>query len=247
MSTRVITWKGTPIGVTAVTIGVTRTDTSAVVVAAATAMALVSAGVYNYSFTEPAPSLIYSVTINWTFVNGTADSISYLTVGVTASTGYYASQTDLEAYFGTTMIAEWANVDGQTGPANSAMVVAALLYADAKINAFFAGSKYIVPMVTGAISKPLVTAWAVMIAGERLYHNRGQQTENAKDNQYTNGLDRVMSDMGEVRRSSSNQLVDALRTSSPAPMVIGFDSGTGLVTSTSSSGRLWYGNMIGWW
>ena len=59
-----------------VTVHVTRTDTSADVVAAGTAMTHTSTGVYDKTFTEPAAGLTYSVVVTVDGVDQPAETIT---------------------------------------------------------------------------------------------------------------------------------------------------------------------------
>ena len=81
----------------------------------------------------------------------------------------YAQQSDVEAIFGPANVAGWSvyEASGATpdGPANPYRVAAALDYADAEVNAFFAGGPYAVPLSVASAARPTVAYWAAVIAG----------------------------------------------------------------------------------
>ncbi len=85
----------------------------------------------------------------------------------------YAQQSDIENIFSPANVAAWSlfETGTPTGSANSAQVVAALAYADAEINSFFADGPYVVPL-TCSISAATVSYWAGVIAGVWLYGSR---------------------------------------------------------------------------
>lgn len=71
------------------TFGVRRTDTSATVVAADTAMTNLSVGVYSHTFTDPAPGLTYEYTVKFVFSGETYHIQGTVTGGVSSGTSVY--------------------------------------------------------------------------------------------------------------------------------------------------------------
>ncbi len=85
----------------------------------------------------------------------------------------YAQQSDIESIFGPDNVAAWSLYDtgSPSGSADPTRVAAALAYADAEINSFFADGPYQLPL-NCSISASTVTYWAGVIAGVWLYGSR---------------------------------------------------------------------------
>ena len=86
----------------------------------------------------------------------------------------YAQQSDIEAVFGPADVAAWSlfQTGAPGGPADPARVAAALAYAAAEVDAFFAAGPYAVPLAASAAAAPTVAYWAAVIAGCWLYGSR---------------------------------------------------------------------------
>lgn len=195
MSQTTFSRSSTPDTPTASVLTVTRNDTAAIVIGPNQSMTLVGS-VWSYGpFTDPAAGITYTVSMTWTYADATIGSTIYITPPTGNATGYYASQSDLEARYGSTNIADWSVLDGIAG-ANTARIQAELYYADSVINSFFTDSPFNVPLTLQPNSAFLVRRWAVVIASESLYRNRGQQTTGEAQNQYAIELAATMNEMG---------------------------------------------------
>ena len=85
----------------------------------------------------------------------------------------YAQQSDIENVFGPNNVAAWSRYDpgAPSGAADTTRIAAALAYADAEINSFFADGPYALPLVC-SISASTIANWAGVIAGVWLYGSR---------------------------------------------------------------------------
>ena len=120
------TWKvdGVLTNADAVTLAVVRTDTGSVIVVAGTPMTNMGAGVYQYTFDEPAPSLTYSIVETVTFQDQpvvfqfTQRGNSNVEIGTgPVPVCHYGDVTDADAYFANRLHAcAWTDADPADQP-----------------------------------------------------------------------------------------------------------------------------------
>lgn len=88
--------------------------------------------------------------------------------------GTYASQSDLEAVFGTTNVAKWSQLDPaqDNTTADTTRIAAAIAHAEADIDDRFRFSMYQVPLAGLAGVPKVLIHWVAVLAGMWLYRSR---------------------------------------------------------------------------
>jgi hypothetical protein len=88
--------------------------------------------------------------------------------------GRYASQSDVEAQFGTANIAAWSQLDVTMEPptTDTARVTAAIAYAEDSINDRFRDGRYIIPLSPVSSTPKVLIRWVAILSGLWLYQSR---------------------------------------------------------------------------
>lgn len=131
--------------------------------------------------------------------------------------GTYITQSDIEAEFGVTNVAIWSNLDNESEEADASRINAAIAKAEARVESFFRGGKYLVPFAflneSGSV---IVKEWCAKLAGIWLYEGRGTYANGEEETNRYLGMKRaVMSDM--TKYANGAYTLDAHRLSSGVP------------------------------
>lgn len=122
--------------------------------------------------------------------------------------GIYASSAQMQLFAGDTNIATWSSIDN-TGAYNDAAVQQALNWADAQINAAFAGSNYAVPLTNASVNG-MVNQWGIVLATWYIYSKRGLIDTDKDGNRYTAQEQKVRAEM-RFMVASTSRMPDAAR------------------------------------
>jgi phage gp36-like protein len=159
------------------TYGLKRDDTSAIVIAANTALVSLGAGNYSYSFIDPAPSLTYTYFIR---VETTGGQILFLERHTESPstplvvTGRYASYAGMVAKFGKRPLNRWASVDGAADTdAIEATITAAIAAADHYIDTYLLDGPYVIPFTADPGIPYIIKDVANILAAAFLYEAQG--------------------------------------------------------------------------
>jgi len=96
----------------------------------------------------------------------------------------YITQTELEAFFGASNVAQWSNTDNDTAStvANTTKIAEAIAYGEAYVEDRFREGAYAVPFVAaGSTFPPVLKKWMNIFAGAYLYEARGLQDSSTED------------------------------------------------------------------
>lgn len=132
----------------------------------------------------------------------------------------YIAQSDIEAIFGATNVAKWADMDNNANAgAIAARIAAAIAYAEDEIDLRLRGHAYIVPIsgTSGSTPRSIVDA-AARLAGVWLYESRGMADDNVEIGRHREQVDRLVNRIiaGQVR-------LDAVRSADhpDVPVIFG--------------------------
>lgn len=137
--------------------------------------------------------------------------------------GRYASQSDLEAQFGTANIAAWSQLDTSIAPptTDTARVTAAIAYAEDSINDRFRTGRYVIPLVPMSNTPKVLIRWVTILAGLWLYQSRAWD-RNADNASRMRDLESQVNDEIQAYASGARGLdCERVRGDAPtAPVVI---------------------------
>lgn len=177
--------------------GVQRADNAAVVVATATAMVRQSAGIYTYSFTDPAANLVYRWVAEFTY-NGLLRHLSFTANGggADAPTSLYTTFASFTSgKWGEINIAQWSDKDNLIAPVNGIpqpdlnAIQYGFTLADGQINTTLQDGPFIVPLVFNDVySRTIVQNWANDLAGYFIYFARGMRDSGGEKDGVGNAL-----------------------------------------------------------
>lgn len=167
-----------------VSFGVLRKDNNAIVIPAGTALGNPSIGVYSYTFTDPAPDLIYRYVLKVVRAGVPTYTEKETSMPPTSYSydGRYATYTGMIAKFGRISIVKWASTDAADNDAILAAITLAITKADNYIDAALAGSIYVVPF--DSVKCPqLIRELADTLAAVYLYESQGTMNFDEENGQ----------------------------------------------------------------
>ena len=148
--------------------GLIRSDTRAVVVAGGSALARTALGIYDLTFTNPAPGLSYSYSIIWTYAGSSFGPVPFAVAAVAANNANpYCTIAQLSWFFDSRMAGMLAN-DANTGIADTDKLQGILDSVASELESHLFG-RVSLPL---SFIPPVLTEWVAIRAADRLYGRR---------------------------------------------------------------------------